>query len=130
MDEEGETPNLQPDLKGYTFSPNLTIAQCKEYSVRMCFVYKDGSFQLSLINTKVQKSSPALFNAHCSYNVRAINRSNWCVAQPPPSTWLPFSSHSLCGARTGAHGPSGSLLLRFLQLSSSYSVTRGGQRPY
>lgn len=85
MDEEGETPNLQPESDGLlaTFSPYLTLALCKEN-----IQYKDGTFQHLLIFTKIQKWSPALFSTHCSY-----------MAQPP-GTWLPFSSHSLRGART------------------------------
>jgi hypothetical protein len=108
MDEKGETPNLQLESEGLlaTFSPLLTLAQCREYSVLMCFVYKDGSFQHLWIVTKVQKPRSALFNTNSSY-----------MAQPP-GTRLPFSSHSLSGARTGAYGPPGSLLPRFLQLSS------------
>lgn len=45
-DEEGETPNLQPESEGLlaTFSPHLTLARCKEYSVCNCFVYKRWHF--------------------------------------------------------------------------------------
>lgn len=91
-DEGGEIPNLQPESEGLlaTFSPHLILARCKEYSVCICFVYKDGTFQHSWIVTKVQKPRDQLSNTHCFY-----------MAQPP-DTWLPFSSSSLSGARAGA----------------------------
>lgn len=65
------------NLRGYwLLSLRTSCPMQREYSVHMCFVYKDGTFQHLSIVTEVQKPSPALFNTQCS-----------SMAQPP-GTWL------------------------------------------